>query len=461
MSEQGEIRIHDTLSGQLCTLEPRDPGKIAIYACGPTVYSRIHVGNARPFVVFMLFKRLLEHEGFDVTLVINVTDINDKIYVAARERGKPSQQLAREMTEAYLADTDRLGLGRPDAWPLASEMIAPIVDLIRSLIDNGHAYESGGDVYFSVRSFDEYGKLSNRRLDEMASVEQGEPDDLSDLKRDALDFALWKAQKPDEDSSWPSPWGPGRPGWHIECSAMAEQLLGLDFDVHGGGSDLIFPHHENEIAQSEAARDRPLARIWMHNGMVRFGEEKMAKSAGNIKSLGEALDEAGRDALILYFLTGHYRQPLAFNDDSLEQARSSVERIRNLCRSVVDQTPGADDPAVSELRDRFFAALRADFNTPEAVASMFDLVNRANGGSVDLGAVRVALGEMLGVFGLKNLLDAHEAADVKAQQLADAREQARRERDFGRADELREELAAMGYEVRDMPEGPTLVRIDR
>src|SRR5438128_42557 len=269
------IRIHDTLAQKVRELEPRDPGRVGIYACGPTVYSRVHVGNARPYVVFSLFKRFLEHEGYDATFVANVTDVNDKIYDAAREAGVPSEQLACDMTELYVADTDRLELGRPDREPKASETIGPIVELIQSLIDSGHAYVAGGDVYFRVTSFDGYGKLSNRDLDE---IDQGEPDDRSELKESPQDFALWKAQKPEEDTAWDAPWGRGRPGWHIECSAMAEQILGLDFDVHGGGSDLIFPHHENEIAQTEAARGSPLARIWMHNGIVRLGAEEMARS---------------------------------------------------------------------------------------------------------------------------------------------------------------------------------------
>src|SRR3954451_1760435 len=281
-----EIRLHDTRTGELRPLEPREPGKAGIYACGPTVYNRIHVGNARPFVVFSLLKRFLEHEGYDATFVANITDVNDKIYDAARDDGVRSEELARAMTELYKADTDALGLGRPDQEPLASETIGPIIDLIQALIDSGHAYASGGDVYFRVRSFDDYGKLSNRPLEEMR---QGEDEADEALKESPQDFALWKAHKEGEDTSWDSPWGRGRPGWHIECSAMAEQILGLDFDIHGGGADLVFPHPENEIAQTEAGRGKPLARIWMHNGMVELDAEKMSKSLGNIRSLAGAI----------------------------------------------------------------------------------------------------------------------------------------------------------------------------
>jgi cysteinyl-tRNA synthetase len=461
-----EIRIHDSLTNELQQLRPREAGKVSIYACGPTVYARIHVGNARPYVVFALLKRFLEHEEFEVTLVENITDVNDKIYDKARERGVPSEQLAREMTAAYREDTDRLELGRPDREPLASEAIEEIVELIQALIDREHAYVSGGDVYFSVRSFAGYGKLSNRRLEDLAPADTGEPEEEERLKRDPLDFALWKAHKEGEDTAWDAPWGRGRPGWHIECSAMAESILGLDFDIHGGGSDLVFPHHENEIAQTEAGRGRPLARIWMHNGMVRFGEEKMAKSVGNIRLLSDALDQYGRDALIMYFLGGHYRQPLGFSGDSLEQAQRAVERIQNF-RRLLDRAPeavaadGSADPGVLERRGLFFAALRADFNTPQALAALFELVNEGNRrlerGERLPGAAN-ALAEMLTVLGLETLLAPEEAADEEAERLAQERERARQAGDFERADTLRRRLAGLGYEVRDTADGPVLVR---
>jgi cysteinyl-tRNA synthetase len=453
-----EVRLQDTLSGELRPLEPRDPGKVGIYACGPTVYSRVHVGNARPFVVFALLKRFLEHEGYDVTLVENVTDVNDKIYDAAREAGVPSEQLAGEMTAAYYEDTDRLGLGRPDHEPLASETIAPIVDLIQALIDRGHAYAAGGDVYFRVDSFPGYGRLSNRPPEEM---DQGEGDDAdaSELKESPRDFALWKAQKEGEDTAWDAPWGRGRPGWHIECSAMAEQILGLDFDVHGGGSDLIFPHHENEIAQTEAGRGERLARLWMHNGMLQFGDEKMSKSLGNIRSLQGAVDEAGRDALLMYFVSGHYRQPVAYSAEALTDAARAVDRVRDFIRRL---DPEADEPADLEAYvERFFEALANDFNTPAARAALFDWVTEGNR-RLDAGE-RLGAGPrlhaMLHALGLENLLEAgEEAAEPAAQRLLEEREAARASRDFETADAKRDELAALGWEVRDTSEGPRLVR---
>ncbi len=450
-----EIRLHDTLSGSVKALEPREPGRVGIYACGPTVYGRVHVGNARPFVVFALLKRFLEREGYEVTLVENVTDVNDKIYDAARAAGVPSQELAAEMTAQYEQDTDRLGLGRPDHEPRAAESVGGIVALIGALLDSGHAYAAGGDVYFRVASFDEYGKLSNRPREEM---EQGEGDDAADLKESSRDFALWKAHKEGEDTSWPAPWGEGRPGWHIECSAMAEDLLGTDFEIHGGGSDLVFPHHENEIAQTEAARGQPLARIWMHNGMVQMGTEKMAKSQGNIRLLNVALDEHGRDALIMYFVAGHYRQPIAFSADALEEAGRAVERVRELCRHL---DPDGEEPEALDVHaERFFEALADDFNTAAARGVLFEWVSEANrriAAGQRLAPGRFA--EMLYALGLEGLLEGGgEEADPEAERLLAEREEARAARDFGRADRLRDELSARGYEVRDTSEGARLVR---
>ena len=460
-----EIRIHDSLTNSVRELEPREPGKVGIYACGPTVYGRIHVGNARPYVVFALLKRFLEHEGYDVTLVENITDVNDKIYDAASAAGVPSNRLAREMTEAYRADTDRLELGRPDREPLASQTIDPIIDLIGALIERGHAYPAQGDVYFSVRSFDEYGKLSNRRLEDLLPADQGEPDSEQARKRDPLDFALWKAQKPGEDTAWDSPWGRGRPGWHIECSAMAEEILGLDFDIHGGGSDLMFPHHENEIAQTEAGRGQPLAQIWMHNGMIRFGEEKMAKSVGNVTRLADALDSYGRDAVIVYMLGGHYRQPLAFSAERMEEARRSARRLSDFARLVGrsgDLIAGDADPEIGALREEFFAALRDDFNTPEALAALFKLVSEGNrrlDAERPVPGLATVLQEMLGVLGLEGMLDGHEEVDEEALRLVQEREDARLSRDFARADAVRDELLERGWEVRDTSEGPVLVPV--
>jgi cysteinyl-tRNA synthetase len=470
-----EVRIRDTLSGEPRAIDSSE--EVGIYACGPTVYSRIHIGNARPYVVFSLFARFLRSEGYRARLVVNVTDVNDKIYAAAAKLGEPSAEFAAKMTAAYFADTDRLGLGRPDAEPLATETIAGIVGLIDDLVASGHAYESQGDVYFRVRSFDGYGKLSNRRPEDM---DQGEEAGSASLKEDRLDFALWKAHKEVEDSRWDSPWGPGRPAWHIECSVMAEQELGETFAIHGGGSDLVFPHHENEIAQSEAA-GRPFARIWMHNGMVESDAAKMSKSDGNIFQLSEALDRYGREAVVAYLISGHYRQPIAFGPEQMEQAGAQVERLRNFFREhggreVEGVSPeqqrggsggepgegpseqlrgGSAGPSPGSRLDSFREALADDFNTPRAMAEVFELVGEANRGEAAGAAVVVK--EMLELVGLGSVAAEEDGADPEAEALMLEREEARGAKDFGRADEIRDRLAAMGWTVRDSADGPKLV----
>jgi len=457
-----EVRIKDTLGGEPATLDPG--GRVGIYACGPTVYSRIHIGNARPFVVFSLLARFLRAEGYDVKLVVNVTDVNDKIYAAAGEAGEPSAAFAARMTDAYVEDTDRLGVGRPDAEPLASAEIDGIITLIAELIDGGHAYESGGDVYFRVASFDGYGKLSNRRREDM---DQGEDGGAESLKESGLDFALWKSHKEGEDTSWESPWGRGRPAWHIECSVMAEKELGPSFAIHGGGSDLVFPHHENEIAQSEAA-GRPFARIWMHNGMVETGAEKMSKSDGNIFQLSEALDRYGREAVVAYLISGHYRQPLAFGPEEMDQAVARVERLRNFFREhgggesgevpSEQQRGGSAGTSPDSRLEAFKEALADDFNTAKALAELFELVGEAHRDPIP-GASQAAA-EMLELVGLSSLAQPEEGAEVdgEAEALLSEREEARAAKDFARADEIRDRLSELGWEVRDSVDGARLVR---
>ncbi len=447
-----KILLHDTRTGELRELDARREGHVGIYVCGPTVYGRIHVGNARPYVVFSLLKRFLEHEGYEVSFVSNITDVNDKIYDAARRDGVSSEQLAREMTDAYIRDTDALGLGRPDHEPLASQTIRPIVELIQDLIAGGHAYAVDGDVYFSVSSYPQYGEISHQRVREM---DQGEGLEGAERKREPVDFALWKGQKPDEDTAWDSPWGRGRPGWHIECSAMAEQQLGLGFEIHGGGSDLVFPHHENEAAQTCAGRGAPLAQMWVHNGMVRLQEEKMAKSVGNVSYLHEALVAYGRDALIMYFCGGHYRQPLDFDTDRLAEAGSRVERVREAARGL---EPAPSPPWSRPLREQFFDDLARDFNTAAALASLFEWVRQANRASGTVGDHD--LREMLSVLGLENLLEvAMPEPPGEVKELSDARERARAERNWSEADRLRDRLRSLGWEVRDGPTGPELLPV--
>jgi len=420
------VRLYSTLSRRPEELPP-PPGPIRMYFCGPTVYTRIHVGNAVPEVLARWLKRWLELRDYDVTLVINITDINDKIYDAAPGA---SAKLASDATRWYLEDIDRLGLGMPDHQPTAVETVRDQIRMIEELIAAGAAYERQGDVYFRVPSFPAYGRLSNQRPDQ---VEEQEP---NPLKEDPRDFALWKANKPGEDTWWDSPWGRGRPGWHIECSVMSEKYLGPEFEIHGGGLDLVFPHHENEIAQSQAL-GHPFARLWMHNGMLRFKGEEMHKSIGNDISLKTALDEWGRETLLVFYLRGHWRKPLDYSEQTLRQAASTADTLREVFRNP-------SEPAPEGAWEVFAAALDDDFNTAEALAVMHswhdhELLRRA-----------------LDVFGLASLAEQKEAPpDVH--ELAERRERARAERAFEEADRLRLEIEAAGWEVRDVAEGFQLV----
>jgi cysteinyl-tRNA synthetase len=418
------VRLYNTLTRQPEEL-PAPPGPIRMYFCGPTVYARAHIGNARPFVLGLWLRSWLRLRGYEATLVHNITDVNDKIYEAAPGA---SAKLAARAAQWYLEDTADLGLGMPDALPKATEAVPHILEFIEKLIERGNAYAVDGDVYFSVASDPDYGQLSRQRLDDM------EPEESNPLKRAPQDFALWKATKAGEDTSWDSPWGRGRPGWHIECSVMAEDAFGPAFEIHGGGLDLRFPHHENELAQSRAL-GHEFARIWTHNGMLTFGEEKMSKSLGNDVSIRNVLDTWGREVVLLFFMTGHWRKPIEFTDDTLKQASAQAERFRNVFRSGSE--PGGDWSA-------FESALDDDFNTPEALALMHgwrdhDLLRRA-----------------LAVFGLESFAQ-QEDAPAAVSALASARQRAREARDFAEADRLRDEIAAAGWDVRDVAGGFELV----
>ena len=424
------MRLYDTSSRELRELPP-PPGPIRMYFCGPTVYARAHVGNARPFVIAMWLRSWLRLQGYDVTLVHNITDINDKIYAAAPGH---SAELAEQASRWYVEDTADLGLGQPDRVPKATETIPEIVALIEELIAGGLAYPAGGDVYYRVSRFPDYGALSGR-LDEESVRNPSEEDERNELKEDPRDFALWKAHKEGEDTSWDSPWGQGRPGWHIECSAMAEKFLGPAFEIHGGGLDLIFPHHENEVAQSRGA-GREFAHAWMHNGMLQFVGEKMSKSLGNVVTLREALDEWGPETLLVYFLGGHWRKPLDFSDDALEQAAAQAESFRNVFRG---------EPEAGGEWESFAAALEDDFNTPEALAVMHGWRDQE------------LLRRGLEVFGLGSLAEG-ESAPAELEELARARLEARARKDFEESDRLREEIEAAGWAVRDDAGGYRLVR---
>src|SRR3954469_7631526 len=417
------MRLSDTLTKAKVELPAGGP--IRMYFCGPTVYQRAHIGKARPLILGMWLRNWLRVQGRDVKLVHNITDINDRIYEAAPGA---SAALAERATAWYLEDTAALGLGRPDELPKASDFVAQIIRFISELIERGYAYEVEGDVYFRVARDPRYGRLSGQRPDQ---VEEQEP---NPRKEDPRDFALWKANKPDEDTSGDSPWGRARPGWHSEGSVMAEELLGPVFEIHGGGLDLVFPHHENELAQS-GALGHDFARIWTHNGLLRFTGSKMSKSEGNIVTIRDAVARWGREAILVYFMTGHWSKPIDFSEEVMESAEARVDRIREVFRA--ESRPVGD-------WNQFAAALEDDFNTPEALAVLHgwrdhDLLRRA-----------------LDIFGLASLAEAADAPP-EVVELAERRRQARTARDFDEADRLRAEIEAAGWEARDVADGFQLV----
>jgi cysteinyl-tRNA synthetase len=424
------IRLYNTLTRRLDEL-PHPPGPIRMYVCGSTVYQRIHVGNSRPFVLAMWLRSWLRARGYDVTLVHNITDVDDKVYAEAARQGIPSRELAERATQWFFEDTDDLGLGRPDLEPRATETISDIIGFIEALLERDLAYRADGDVYFRVARFPEYGALSGAQLEEMVAQE------TSDLKEDQRDFALWKSQKPHEDAGWDAPWGRGRPGWHIECSAMAEKFLGTEFEIHGGGNDLRFPHHENELAQSRSL-GHPFARIWLHNGMLELDEAKMSKSLGNVVTLRNVLDVWGREALLVFHLSAAWRKPVDFNDEVMQQAATRANGFREVFRNP-------SEPAPRDAWERFAEALDDDFATAEALAVMHEWRDHE------------LLRRALDVFGLGSLAESDEAPSALVR-LAEQRQLARAERDFDEADRLRAEIDAAGWEVRDVADGYQLVR---
>jgi cysteinyl-tRNA synthetase len=463
------MRIYNTLGRRLQPFEPRDPGRVGMYVCGATVQSRPHVGHGRYAVVFDVVRRYLEWKGYEVTYVRNITDVEDKIIAAATERGVDTEVIVAEAGEAFHAAYDALGVRPPDVEPLATAHIPDMITLVERLIANGHAYESGGDVYFAVRSFDRYGRLSGRNVDELISGARVDPDER---KRDPLDFAVWKASKPGEPA-WDSPWGSGRPGWHIECSAMAERYLGFSFDIHGGGNDLVFPHHENEIAQSEAAAEAaPFARVWMHNGMLTLTGEKMSKSTGHVIDLLEAVEQYPPLAVRLFYLRTHYRKPLDFSEEALTDAAASLERLWSFRRRVAGPLEDTGDP---EVMAAFEAAMDDDFDNAGALSVLFEAVregNRRLDAGQEVGPWAAAYDEISTVFGLAepedDLADLVAALSATASQhglavtedgramvdeLVALRNAARTARDWPTADAIRNDLAELGVVIEDAADG--------
>lgn len=463
------IRIYNDLTRRKEDFVPLEPGKVRFYNCGPTVYDYFHIGNARNFVVFDTVRRYLEYRGYEVTFVQNFTDIDDRMIKRARERGISVAELAEEMIQAYFADAGALGVRRADVHPRATELIEDQIAMIQQLIDKGHAYVvDGGDVYFRVTSKSDYGKLSHKNLEELVAgaSERVDPDDR---KEHPFDFALWKGQKPGEPA-WPAPWGAGRPGWHIECSAMARKYLGDTIDIHAGGEDLTFPHHENEIAQSESVTGKPFARYWMHNAHLMIDGAKMSKSLGNFFTVRDILKRYDGEVIRMFLLSAHYRTQLSFSDQLVEETKRALERLYNtvtnlehLARTAPRATLTPEEEALlgelSQARDRFIEAMDDDFNTAEGLAVIFELSRELNskvrpGASAALAEGGLALlRELAGVLGLLQRQAAPDELDAEIEALIAARQEARKARNFAEADRIRDQLKAMGIILEDTPQG--------
>ncbi|MFZ5942507.1 MAG: cysteine--tRNA ligase [Bacillota bacterium] len=460
------LYVYNTLTRRKEEFKPREEGHVRMYVCGPTTYNFIHLGNARPIVVFDTIRRYLEYLGYKVTYIQNFTDVDDKIIKRANEEGEDPLKLASRYIIEYFEDADKLKVRRADIHPKVSEHMDEIIDFVRRLIDKGYAYAIDGDVYFSVRKFADYGKLSGRSVDDLLSGARVEVDQR---KNDPLDFALWKKAKP-EEPAWDSPWGKGRPGWHIECSAMSCKYLGEEFDIHGGGYDLVFPHHENEIAQTEALLDAPMAKYWLHNGFITINQEKMSKSLGNFFLLREILDKFDPMVVRFYLLATHYRSPLDFDDEKLQVAQKGLERLKNaylqLERNVKTVNSGKGErliEASQKAREDFNEAMNDDFNTALAVAALFELAREVNTYVKEVDLDKIALEqakevfdqllEVLGIsFAVKGL-DDDKVVNSLMELIIELRQKARKEKDFGTADKIRDRLKEAGIILEDSPQG--------
>ena len=461
------MQVYNTMTRKKEPLIPIREGEISMYVCGPTVYDYFHIGNARPFVVFDTMRRYLEYRGYTVKYVQNFTDIDDKMINRANAEGTTVKELGDRFIQEYYRDADALGIERATVNPRATEHIGDIIKLVKKLIEKGHAYATdNGDVYFSVRSDPGYGKLKGQDIDDMENGARISP---TDQKRDPLDFALWKGEKPGEPS-WPSPWGKGRPGWHVECSAMSMKYLGETFDIHGGGMDLIFPHHENEIAQSECATGKPFARYWLHNGYINLNNQKMSKSLGNFFTVRDIAKEYDLEAVRMFLLTANYRNPVNFSRDLMDQTVTSLNRLYTardrLFDTVVDET--ADDSDVAEtidgFRDRFNDAMDDDLNTADALGVLFDFARWINIFATDahtkaaIDAVKARYAELNGVLGLV-VKEKKEDFPEEALSLLEARKEAKKAKDWAKADAIREQLKAMGFAVEDTKDGAKLKKL--
>ena len=464
------MQIYNSQTRKKEEFVPLHPGKVGIYACGPTVYDYFHIGNARPFITFDVLRRYFEHRGYEVTFVQNFTDIDDKMIKRANKEGITVKELGDRFIKEYYQDAKSLGIRPATVHPRATEHIGEIIHLVKTLQDKGYAYEVNGDVYFDVEKDPGYGKLSGQNLDDL---EAGARIDVDDVKHNPADFALWKAQKPGEPA-WESPWGMGRPGCHIECSAMSMKYLGETFDIHAGGKDLLFPHHENEVAQSECATGKPFARYWMHNGFINIDNEKMSKSLGNFFTVRDIVKEYNPEDIRMFMLSAHYRSPVNFSRDMVAQAHASLQRLYTarehllfLQKNAQEKALTADEEAllarVKEDADRFDAAMDDDLNTADALGAIFEIVKDANvslneqSSKAAVDSVLKTLLELTGVLGLL-MKKADDGLPEEIQQMADERAKARKEKNWKRSDELRDALAAAGYLVKDTPQGQSITK---
>lgn len=457
------IRLYNTLTRKKEEFKPLEEGKVKMYVCGPTVYNYIHIGNARPAIVFDTVRRYLEYREYDVQFVSNFTDVDDKLIRAAKELGVDVPTVAQRFIQAYFEDTGALGCKKADVHPTVTDNIETIIDFISALVEKGYAYESQGDVYYRTRKFDGYGKLSHQPIDELKA---GARIDVGDKKEDALDFVLWKAAKEGE-ISWGSPWGDGRPGWHIECSAMAKRYLGDTIDIHAGGQDLTFPHHENEIAQSEALTGKPFAKYWMHNGYINIDNEKMSKSLGNFVLVHDIIKEQDPQVLRFFMLSVHYRHPINYNLELLQNAESALDRIKTAYENLKHRKESSTDltdnnrewlDKIAELKAQFISEMDDDFNTANGISVLFELSKQANYYLMEKNTATEIIDMFLfqfedffSVLGLS--LQEAELLDVEVEELIEKRIQARKDRNFQLADEIRDTLKEMNIILEDTPQG--------
>lgn len=467
-----KLFLYNTLHRQKEEFIPIEDGKVKMYSCGPTVYNFFHIGNARPFIIFDTLRRYLEYKGYEVSFVQNFTDIDDKMIHKANELGITVKELADQYIAEYFTDAKGLGIRPATVHPRATENITEIIELVSSLVERGYAYNVDGDVYYRTKKFQEYGKLSHQPLEDL---ESGARIDVNEDKEDPMDFALWKKQKPGEPA-WESPWGMGRPGWHIECSAMANTYLGKTIDIHSGGQDLIFPHHENEIAQSEAANCCQFANYWMHNGYINVDNRKMSKSLGNFFTVRDVAQEFDYEVIRFFMLSAHYRSPINFSKDLMEAAKSALERIYTCLSSMEFFMENAEDRALNEeetawmktvegYKNKFISAMDDDLNTADAISVIFELVAdankritaRSNTAKAVIQSVTAMIRELGGVLGILSRKD--EGATDEIEAILTARAEARKNKNWAESDALRDKLKDLGYAVKDTPQGQQLSKL--